>query len=166
MTTPWGKDLKSTDLCLPTLIGAVHICGAWPSDSELSGEQVDELPYSNKNNFLLHSITYINKHRKKNKGRKYLKFAGENTPIQSPAVGLSCSRSTLTHSVSSPCNKTPSSWIDKFEVARHPHMFDKMLEKKTKTNWRTHIRAKEERRSWNGGRITEVESDPVDGDSR
>ena len=36
---------------LHTLIGAEHIYGAWSFDSELSGEQVDELPYSNKNDF-------------------------------------------------------------------------------------------------------------------
>lgn len=79
-----------------TFIGAEHINGT--SSLSFSEAHVEALRYRTT---MYWSCTYT----KEKVEETYLNLAGENTPIQSSAVGLGLPISTVTHSVSSPCRQ-------------------------------------------------------------
>lgn len=79
-----------------TFIGAEHINGT--SSLSFSEAHVEALRYRTT---MYWSCTFT----KEKVEETYLNLAGENTPIQSSAVGLGLPISTVTHSESSPCRQ-------------------------------------------------------------
>lgn len=99
-------------LFLQTFIGAEHITGP-ESDPEGPGH-VDALQESARVHQIMviviviykltsHGLTIQILKSMANILVSYLKFEGENTPIQSPSLACGAAKSTVTQAVSSPC---------------------------------------------------------------